>query len=143
VHELHEAARAVAALLDLAAVGVEDAVAEVRVRAARALDHQDLVAADAEVAIGDFADLLSGKRKRLIRAIDDDEVVPRPLHLGEGELHALRDSCTQAKMRSIAASSSSGLMGSESTLFAAASLAGRDSARLAGSYAGWRCSGIG
>ena len=30
VHELHEAARAVAALLDLAAVGVEDAVAEVR-----------------------------------------------------------------------------------------------------------------
>ena len=32
VHELHEAARAVAALLHLAAVGVEDAVAEIRLR---------------------------------------------------------------------------------------------------------------
>src|SRR2546421_9202153 len=32
VHELHEAARTVAALLDLAAVGVEDAVAKVDIR---------------------------------------------------------------------------------------------------------------
>src|SRR6185436_14132304 len=48
VDELHETARAVAALLDLAAVGVEDAVAEVAVAAAR-LDHQNLVAADAKM----------------------------------------------------------------------------------------------
>ncbi len=32
MHEAHEAARAVAALLDLAAVGVEDAVAEIDIR---------------------------------------------------------------------------------------------------------------
>ena len=56
VHELHEAARAVAALLDLAAVGVEDAVAEVDARP-RGLDHQDLVAAHAEMAVGDALQL--------------------------------------------------------------------------------------
>ena len=39
VHVAHEAARAVAALLHFAAVGVEDAGAEVRTGAARALDR--------------------------------------------------------------------------------------------------------
>jgi hypothetical protein len=53
VHELHEAARAVAALLDLPAVGVEDAVAKVDPRLGRRFDDQDLVAADAAVAVGD------------------------------------------------------------------------------------------
>jgi hypothetical protein len=52
-HEAGEAARAVAALARLAAVGVEYAVAEVRVRAARWLDQQHLVAADAEAPVGD------------------------------------------------------------------------------------------
>ena len=51
MHELDEAARAVAALLDLAAVGIEDAVAEIRARRLRLLDHQDLVAAHAEMAV--------------------------------------------------------------------------------------------
>ena len=51
--ELHEAARAVAALLDLAAVGVEDPVAEIGVGARRALDDEDLVAAHAEAAVGE------------------------------------------------------------------------------------------
>jgi hypothetical protein len=50
VHELHEAARTVAALLHLAAIGVEDAVAEVR--GLRFFDDQDLVAAHAKVAVG-------------------------------------------------------------------------------------------
>jgi hypothetical protein len=49
--EHHEAARTVAALLDLGAVGVEDPVAKVGI-AGRALDDQHLVASHAETAIG-------------------------------------------------------------------------------------------
>ena len=48
MHEAHEAAGAVAAMLDLAAVGIENAVAEIGVRLGGALDQQDLVGADAE-----------------------------------------------------------------------------------------------
>ncbi len=52
--ELHEAARAVAALLDLAAVGVENPVAKIDVgRASAVSTTQHLVAADAEVAVGE------------------------------------------------------------------------------------------
>src|SRR5712664_2377284 len=57
-HELHEAARAVAALLDLAAVGVEDAVAEVGARVARLLNNEDLVATDSQTSIRDLFQLL-------------------------------------------------------------------------------------
>jgi len=45
VHEAHEAARAVAAVLDLVAGVVEDPVAEVDAFAAAGLDEQDLVRA--------------------------------------------------------------------------------------------------
>src|SRR6185503_8544183 len=129
VHELHEAARAVAALLDLPAVGIEDAVAKVRAAGVGRFDHQDLVAADAEVAVGDLPQLGSVEPERLAGAIENHEIVPRALHLGEwdlnaGSLHAAAR--TQAAMRSIDASSSSGWIGSESTLFAIASDTGSD-----------------
>src|SRR5690606_3459361 len=83
VHELDEAARAVSALLDFAAVGVEDAVAEVGLAPARALDDEQLVAADAEMPVGHARDLLRAETEGLARRIDDDEVVARALHLGE------------------------------------------------------------
>ena len=85
MHEAHEAARAVAALLDLAAVGVEDAVAEVDVVAGGRLDQQDLVAADAEVAVGDAAALLGGERDGLADAVEHDEVVAEAVHFGEAQ----------------------------------------------------------
>jgi hypothetical protein len=51
-HVADEAAGAVAALLDLVAVGaVEDAVGEVHAGRSRRLDDQDLVGADAEAPI--------------------------------------------------------------------------------------------
>jgi hypothetical protein len=59
VRELHEAARAVAALLDLAAVGVDDAVAEVVGGVARLFHHQQLVAADAEMPVGEAPHLVA------------------------------------------------------------------------------------
>src|SRR5690606_16832151 len=56
-HEAQETARAIAAMLDLAAVGIEDPVAEVDIGPARTLDEQQLVRADAEMAIGETAPL--------------------------------------------------------------------------------------
>ena len=85
-HEHDEAARAVAALLDLAAVGVEDAVAEVRVTL-RALDDEHLVAAHAEAAVGQRANRVRRQVDTLAHAVDDDEIVAQPLHLGELERH--------------------------------------------------------
>ena len=50
-HEAGETARTVAALLDLGTVGIEDPIAEVHVRVVRRLDDQQLVEADAGVAV--------------------------------------------------------------------------------------------
>ena len=83
--ELDEAARAVAALLDLAAVGVEDPVAEVDVVARRRLDDQHLVAADAEAPVGEPPQLRRRQRHALPHAVDHDEIVAEALHLGEPE----------------------------------------------------------
>ena len=52
MHERGDAARAVAALLHLAAVGVEDAVEHGVSGAARRLEHQRLVETDAGMAVG-------------------------------------------------------------------------------------------
>ena len=87
VHEAHEAARAVAALLDFAAVGVEDAVAEIDVGAGRRFDHQHLVAADAEIAVGEATHLLRRQDDRLANGVDNDEVVTEAVHLGETQTH--------------------------------------------------------
>ena len=52
-----DAARAVAALLDLAAVGIEDPVMSGRARHAWWLEHQRLVETDAGVPVGQLAPL--------------------------------------------------------------------------------------
>ena len=73
-----EAARTVAALLDLAAVGVEDPVAEVRV-ASRALDQQHLVAAHAEAAIGEQRVPVQATSRRFWRTPSSTtKSLPRP-----------------------------------------------------------------
>src|SRR5262249_4486658 len=87
VDEPDEAARAVAALLDLTAVGVPDAVAEIRVGALRSLDEKNLVAADAEVPVREPSRALRAYVKGSADAVEHDEVVARPLHLGEFEAH--------------------------------------------------------
>src|SRR6267378_2487647 len=141
VHELHEAARAVAALLDLAAVGVEDAVAEVHAASLRPLNHEDLVATDSQMSIRDLFQLLFIEIECRRGRIQYHEIVAGSLHLGKRKLHA--DCRTQAQMRSMPCSSRRGWIGSESTLFAAASAAGSVRPRFDGSYAGWRCRGSG
>ena len=86
-HIAQEAARAVAAMLDFLAVGVEDAVVEVGAGRARRLDQQNLVAADAEMAIGERARVLGVERDRLTHGIEHDEIVSHTLHFGESQPH--------------------------------------------------------
>ena len=71
--ELREDARAVSALLGLAAVGIEDAHPEVGAVARR--DEEDAVGANAPVAIADETDGLGRDRERDLRGIDHDVVV--------------------------------------------------------------------
>ena len=141
MHELHEAARAVAALLHFTAVGVEDAVAEIGFAVVRRLDDQDLVAAHAAMAIGEMFQLGWTQGESFTGAIQDHEIVTRSLHLGERQLHAaLR---TQAAIRSIDASSSSGWMGRDRTVLETFSETGRETPLAMLAYAGCWCSGIG
>ncbi len=87
--EPDERARAVAALLDFAAVVVIDAVAEVAAFRDRALDDQDLVGTDAEAAVGQAAPLLRAEIDVLVDRVDHDEIVAGAVHLGELEFHGI------------------------------------------------------
>ena len=101
-HEAHEAARAVAALLDLvAAAAVEDAVAEVDAGRLARLDDEDLVGADAETPVAEAAHLRGGQRERRARRVEHDEVVARALHLGEAQpscARIIRFACAQRRV---------------------------------------------
>ena len=85
--QLGDAARTVAALLHLVTVGIEDAIEGFGVDAARALDDQCLIKADAAMAIGQLLPLL---RRELFGngiGLEHDKVVAQPVHLGEIDLH--------------------------------------------------------
>ena len=83
VDEAHEAARAIAAMLDFAAVGIEDAIAEIGLGMLGRLDQQDLVGADAEMAVGQGPRPLGGHFYGLAHAVEHDKVVAGTLHFGE------------------------------------------------------------
>jgi hypothetical protein len=83
----HEGARAVAALLDLTAIVVEDAIAKVHPRVSRAFHDQDLVGPDAEAAVGQAAPLIDTQVDLLVDRIDNDEVVAGAVHLGKFQFH--------------------------------------------------------
>src|SRR5207249_7114292 len=97
--ELDEAARTVAALLDLPAVGVEDPITKVDVGPARLLHQQDLIAADAEVPVRKPPDRGGPELDLLAHAVEHDEVVAEPLHLGEVQApgHYGRDPSARSK----------------------------------------------
>ena len=87
MHETHEAARAVAALLDFSAVGIPDTIAEIGVRALRLFHEQHLIAADAEMPVRESLRELRCDLDAPADAVDHDEVVARALHLGEFQYH--------------------------------------------------------
>src|SRR5438093_3542344 len=87
MHEAHEAARPVAALLDFAPVGIPDTIAEIGVRALRLFHEQHLIAADAEMPVRESLRELRCDLDAPGDAVDHDEVVARALHFGEFQYH--------------------------------------------------------
>ena len=97
VHEAHEAARAVAALLHLDAVGIDDPVDKIQplgpgcghLFCRGTLDDQDLVGPHAHMAIGQPAPLRQRHRRHATGGIDHHEIVAGTVHLRESQLHAV------------------------------------------------------
>ncbi len=81
-----DTARRVAARLHLAAIGVEDAHERVRAVLGR-LDHDNLVAADPTLAIGDRLGGCCVEHDRERSPIEDDEIIAQPVHFQE-RLHS-------------------------------------------------------
>ena len=86
-HEAHKAARAVAAVLDLAAVRVVDDVGKIGALPDGGTHGQDLVRADTEAPIGQETVMLGLQAKRGAGLVQHHEVVACPLHLGKGYAH--------------------------------------------------------
>ncbi len=95
--ETHEATRAVAALLDLAAVGVEDPIAEIDAWLPSPLNEQNLVAANAEMAVSQQAQLLLPQFDRLAHAVEHDKVVAESVHLDKCQFHSFSGICGRRK----------------------------------------------
>ena len=87
MHETHEAARSIAALLDFSAVGIPDAIAEIGVAASRFFHEQHLIAADTEMPVREAFRELRRYLDVPADAVDHDEIVADALHLGEFESH--------------------------------------------------------
>ena len=87
MQKIRDATGAVAALPGFPAIGIENAVANVRSGLAGGLDQQQLIAADTEVPIREKADLLACQLHGLFQGIDDDEVIAETMHLCEIKFH--------------------------------------------------------
>ena len=74
-------------MFDLGAVGVENAIAEIRVRTRGAFDQEDLVGADAEVPVAQGAGALGRHFDGLADAVEHDEIIARAMHFGEVPVH--------------------------------------------------------
>ena len=86
-HKAGKAARAVTALPGFAAVGIEDAVAKVHIRASGRFHDQHLITAHAAPSIGDAADIPRPELQALADAVEEDEIVSGPVHLGKWDSH--------------------------------------------------------
>jgi len=79
----YKAARAIAALFHLAAIGIEDAVTEISLRVQRLFHQQQLIAADTKVPIGNTTDLFGIETDALTYSIKHDKVITQALHFGK------------------------------------------------------------
>ena len=80
-------ARAIAALLDLAAVAVENPVAEIGVGQGGFFHQQQLVKTHAGVAVAQLANLRGAQAHALAHAVDHHEIVAQAMHLAEVQNH--------------------------------------------------------
>jgi hypothetical protein len=60
---------------------------KIGISGARRLDHQQLVATDAEMAIGNKTQLRGTQRNRRLCRIEYDEIIAETVHFGEFEFH--------------------------------------------------------
>jgi hypothetical protein len=89
-HKACETASAVTTLFDFAAIGVENAVAKLRVRLVRGFHEQQLVTADAQTSVSELTDLLRCQVNRLIDSINHYKIISQTVHFAEFQFHALR-----------------------------------------------------
>jgi hypothetical protein len=87
VHKAHKAASAIAAMFDLTAIGVKDAVAKVGLRMQGGVNQQNLVTAYAKLSVCKRPGPLWGHVNRLSDAVEHHEVVARSVHFGEVPFH--------------------------------------------------------
>jgi hypothetical protein len=99
VHERGEATGAVAALLHLAAVGVENTVIDMGARAAGRLEHQRLIKPDARMTRRQRAPLSRCRQGAVTWRLEDNEVIAETVHFGELELHVAKNTLRSAAMR--------------------------------------------
>ena len=78
-----KAARAVAALLHFAAVGIENAVAEIGIGRRGFFHQQKLVETDTRVPVRPRGNRRGGRIEGLRNAVDHDKVVAQAVHFGE------------------------------------------------------------
>jgi hypothetical protein len=78
-------------LLDLAAIGIPNAIAEQNIGTRRRLHQQQLITADTEVTIREKTHLLCGRHKRLAHTVNDDKVIAEAMHFAEAQLHSLSE----------------------------------------------------
>ena len=87
MHETDKTAGAVAALFNLATIGIEDAITEIDTGLGRFFNEQDLVTADTEIPVSEITQLFRREVNLLAHAIENDEIVAQAMHLGKLELH--------------------------------------------------------
>src|SRR5690606_14318306 len=85
--EAHEATCAVAAVFDFTSIGIENAIAKVRVGTRGGFDEQHLVGSDAQLPVRQGPYPLLGDFQWLRYAVEHNEVVARAVHLCEFPVH--------------------------------------------------------
>ena len=74
-------------MLDLAAIRVKDAIAEINIWTFGLLNKQYLIAPHAKMAIAKKAGLLRCQRHRLANAIQNNEIIAQTVHFREFQFH--------------------------------------------------------
>ncbi len=67
-------------MLNLATIGIENAIAEIGFRVGRVFNQQNLVSTDAKLAMGQGTCPFRGHFNGLANAIDNDKVIARAMH---------------------------------------------------------------
>ena len=86
-HKTHETTRAIAAMLDLVAIGVVDDVGKVNTRRAGRTHRQNLVGPDTQVAVTQKSVLRFAQAITGLGLIEHHKVVAGTLHFGKGDSH--------------------------------------------------------